>query len=95
MFIVMKFYLIFRIVRVKMKKLIFVSIILLCLACTPSYENQTSSSEWILPPELRDCKMFKLSSSDGVHMRVLRCPSSNTTTSTQCGKSTCYTGVYE
>ena len=54
-------------------------------ACNPSYSNK--SGDYLLPPELSDCKVFRLIDSKANVMRVLRCPNSITSVSYASGKS--------
>jgi hypothetical protein len=59
-------------------------ILLLVAACAPSHEPKT---EFSLPPELQDCKIFIVS--DGWKaIYITRCPNSSTSTSWihSCGK---------
>lgn len=67
-----------------MKHFILLSTFFLLVACTPSHKNDTSS--FSLPPELADCKVFKLSNDIGSIIYVTRCPNSSTHTVTT-GKS--------
>jgi hypothetical protein len=76
-----------------MNKLIFVALAILTLsACggnsTGSYSDYTQNYN-VLPPELKDCKVYGVHSNDGGgYMQTLVCPTKQTqTTSYMSGKS--------
>lgn len=71
-----------------MKKLLLIASLALT-ACTPEAIDETYSGKWILPPGLKDCKIFHLENSSGHGMNTMRCPNSTTSVSESCGKSTC------
>lgn len=60
--------------------------VLFLTGCNPSYDNQDSNYE--LPPDMRDCSIYKLNGSTfRDDLIVVRCPNSQTTTSYRYGKS--------
>ena len=61
----------------------------LMTGCSPSYKEQKGYTE--LPPELKDCKIYYVRSSDGGGLYITRCPMS--TTSTETGGRTTNTVV--
>ncbi len=61
-------------------------LLLSAVACTPTYINEIG--KYRLPPELQDCKIYYLSSSDGGSLTVVRCPNSTVTASYRKGKTT-------
>lgn len=64
-----------------------VALVVIFLAgCNPSYENKDAS--YSLPPEMQDCKIYKLNG-DAISrdIVVVRCPNSQTTTSYRYGKN--------
>ena len=60
-----------------MKKLLFVVLVMLLAGCTPSAKELNFP---VMPEELADCKVFRLSNSSGNIITVARCPNSVTTT---------------
>lgn len=63
--------------------------LILCLlvtACNPS--TKESTEDYVLPQELKDCKVYRMSNGQSV-MRALVCPHANTANTYQCGKNTC------
>jgi len=51
-------------------------------------ETKLESSDWEIPVELKDCQIFRMQNENGQYMRVMRCPSSVTSTSYKSGKTT-------
>lgn len=51
-------------------------------ACTPSASNQTDSGKWYLPQGLKDCEIYRMGSSMGDYITVMRCPASDTCVTT-------------
>ena len=51
-------------------------------ACTPSASNQTDSGKWHLPEGLKDCEIYRMGSSSGNYITVMRCPASDTCVTT-------------
>ena len=68
-----------------MRKILLASTAILMLsACSPHYSRETDN--YMLPPELADCKIFSLST--GTHgIKAIRCPNSNTSSTYSVGKS--------
>lgn len=58
------------------KKIIVLTTLLLISGC----ENSTREISFVLPPELKGCKVFRLSNTDGESLTVARCPAAATTT---------------
>lgn len=60
-------------------------------ACTPSATNQTDSGKWHLPQGLKDCEIYRMGSSTGDYITVMRCPASDTclTTNGKHPKESC------
>lgn len=56
-----------------MKKLISISMLLALVGCTPEYADQSNIFS-NLPPELKDCKIFRISGSNGGSLYVTKCP---------------------
>lgn len=54
------------------------------VGCEAGHEERTS--HYLLPPELKDCKVFLLTSDEGKYLRVVRCPNSSTNVRYNCGK---------
>lgn len=73
-----------------MKKLTLLAIMssfVFVAGCSPKTEQKTH--EYHLPPELSDCKIFKLTDGTGNFKSILyvtRCPESNTATSQSFGE---------
>lgn len=72
-----------------LKMIVLILVSLVCLAflvgCTP--ETKEESARFVLPDELKDCKVYSMSSSDtGAVLHVMRCPNS-TTSVTRSGKA--------
>ena len=71
-----------------MKKLIIAFLMVGFIGCEKSTEE--ISGTFNMPEELKDCKMYSLS--NGVSsVKVVRCPQSSTSTTYNCGKTTCST----
>jgi hypothetical protein len=66
-----------------------ISVMLLALlisACSPSYTDQTG--EYKLPPELSECKVFKVSEGFGTPIKVVYCKGKTSISSrTSTGKT--------
>lgn len=56
----------------------------LLVGCEPSASPVTFP---VLPPELLDCKFYKISKGNGDRTIIARCPGSSATTSYGCGKN--------
>ena len=69
-----------------MKKLIMALVIVSLVGCEKSTEE--ISGTFNMPEELKDCKMYRLCSERRC-VTVVRCPLSSTTTTYNCGKTTC------
>ena len=54
--------------------------LLFFVGCTPTYTKKNDN--FLLPPELSDCKIYYLNDKNGSGIYITRCPSSTTTTST-------------
>lgn len=67
-----------------MKKFLWFSVVFLS-ACTPGYKEANFT---VLPPDLKDCKIFYLTNTNGSRITVSRCPNSTTSTSYRAGKIT-------
>lgn len=71
------------------------TIVLLSLvlsACSDSYNTMDFP---VVPEELKDCKFFSVSNSSGSHLKVVRCPNSQTSTTYIEGKVTKTTVVID
>lgn len=62
----------------KLTLLVAMSSFVFLSGCSTKTEQKTE--EFDLPPELSDCKIFKLRNATGLSLYVTRCPESNTTT---------------
>lgn len=62
-----------------------VLIALLLAGCENGYEEREFPKK---PPELEDCKFYRLSNDKGGEINVARCPLSSTTTTYNVGKTT-------
>lgn len=51
---------------------------MLMVACGPKPSTVETTSTWILPEGLTDCRVYSMDSSKGASMRVMRCPNSST-----------------
>lgn len=73
--------------EVIMKKSFFVimSLVLVLTGCSKETKNITE--KFILPDGLKDCQVYFLQSSAINHIKVVRCPNSDTTTSYSSGKT--------
>ena len=69
-----------------MKKLIMTFVVVCLVGCEKSTEE--ISGTFNMPEELKDCKMYKLSKGM-INVFVVRCPQSSTSTTYNCGKTTC------
>lgn len=59
----------------------------LIVGCQPTHYEDADNS-YKLPPEMSDCKVFKLISSNDRNLYVVRCPTQTTTSETHnCGKN--------
>jgi hypothetical protein len=67
-----------------MKKFLFAIMVALLSACTPQTNSVDGSFE--KPPELQDCKFYRMRSSSGDNLTVIRCPNSVVST-TSTGKN--------
>lgn len=69
----------------KMYKLIGVMVVLALAGC----ENRATEVHYVLPNELKDCKIYYLESTRNHDLTVMRCPNSTTSTnySVQNGKA--------
>lgn len=78
-----------------MLKLLTLVMTILLVGCNPSYENKDAS--YRLPPEMQDCKIYKLNGdATSKDVIVVRCPNSQTTTSYKYGKnSQSHTTVFD
>lgn len=70
-----------------MKKLFILVTLSIGLFVGCSAETNTITDNYILPPELTHCKIFKLSNGSS-NMRVVYCPEAVTTTTHTVGKTT-------
>lgn len=69
-----------------MWKAVIVLGVIFLAGCNPSYEDKNSS--YSLPPEMQDCKVYKLNGDAiSTDIVVVRCPNSQTTTSYRYGKN--------
>ena len=69
-----------------MKKLIMALVVVCLVGCEKS--TKEISGAFNMPEELKDCKMYGLS--NGVkNVIIVRCPQSLTSTTYNCGKTTC------
>nr|HAU5726746.1 hypothetical protein [Citrobacter freundii] len=60
--------------------------VLFLTGCNPSYDNKEGS--YTLPPEMRDCSIYRLNGSMiNRDLVVVRCPNSQTTTTSKVGRS--------
>lgn len=67
------------------KSLVYTSAILITL--TGCSDRATEMRFPVLPTELKDCKIFRLSNREGDAINVARCPNSTTTTEYSSGKA--------
>lgn len=75
-----------------MKKLIIAFLMVGLVGCEKS--TKEISGAFVMPEELKDCKMYSLL--NGVtRVIVVRCPQSLTSTTYSCGKTTCSTMYVE
>jgi hypothetical protein len=65
--------------------MIYILIIFLAISCSPYHKPKT---EYSLPSELKDCKIFEISDGSKT-LYVVKCPNATTTTSwtRTCGKN--------
>lgn len=70
-------------------------ILLLCGLLAACSETSREIKFLAMPPELADCKVFRVENSGGYTMTVARCPHSTTTTEVQQGKITLVAVVAE
>jgi intein/homing endonuclease len=69
-----------------MKKIILILITLVSfMACSKKTQEYTDS--FLLPEELKDCKIFWMRGENVGSMKIVRCPNSSTTTSYEDGKT--------
>lgn len=66
-----------------LKLLLAIFVMFSLTSCTPSYDDNTG--DYKLPPELSDCKIYELNA-NLKNLYVVRCPDSQVTTTTSCGK---------
>lgn len=77
-----------------MKRLLSAVLVLLVLVgCTPLGRDVTD--EWILPDGLKDCRIYRLKNSSGLHLTVVRCQNSSTSVTTRSGKKVTHAEVIE
>ena len=69
-----------------MKRSVLLLSLLALSACTPNYESIDNNLKF--PDELKDCKAFRLDTSNGNSIVVVRCPNSTTSSTYSAGKST-------
>ncbi|MEI1732111.1 hypothetical protein V8P91_17175 [Acinetobacter baumannii] len=68
-----------------MKKVLIALTVLFLAGCEPKTNEKTG--DFILTPDLKDCRIYKLS--DGSEtITAMRCPNSSTSTQYRAGKST-------
>ena len=60
-----------------MKKLVLVLCVLVMTGCTP---ETSESHNYVLPPELSHCKIYRMRGVNAKVMVVVHCPNSETTT---------------
>ncbi|HGH3630014.1 TPA: hypothetical protein ACJK7G_000358 [Acinetobacter baumannii] len=68
-----------------MKKALFALAVLFLAGCEPSTKEKTG--DFILPPDLKDCRIYNLSDGSST-ITTMRCPNSSTATQYRVGKST-------
>ena len=69
-----------------MWKAVIALVVIFLAGCNPSYEDKNAS--YSLPPEMQDCKVYKLNGDAiSTDIVVVRCPNSQTTTSYRYGKN--------
>lgn len=66
-----------------MRKLVILTTLLTLTACTP-HTQQTY--DFVLPPELSHCRVYKMSDRSVNVIRVVHCPNASTTTAHMIGK---------
>lgn len=70
-----------------MKKLLTITFIAIAFyGCTPSAED--ISEQYTMPEELKDCTITQLRNAKLMHLNVVRCPNSSTSTTYPVGKTT-------
>lgn len=68
------------------KVLLGIALCVFLTGCEPTHYEDADSS-YKLPPEMSDCKVFKLISESDRNLYVIRCPTQTTTSETHsCGK---------
>ena len=75
-----------------MKKVAIIVALMALSGCGKSASDTTSY--WVLPEGLKDCKIFSLQNNLS-YMNVVRCPNSITTTSYKSGKTSYYQTVID
>jgi hypothetical protein len=50
-------------------------------------ETEDKTSDYLLPMELSDCKVYQMSNAAGASMFIVRCPNSATATTYRSGKT--------
>lgn len=79
-----------------MKSVLTIAIALLTatlVACEPT--TRETSQDYVLPPELQDCKAYYLRDTNGSSLTVMRCPNSTTATQKVKGKTSIKTVVID
>lgn len=77
-----------------MNKLLLLAAAVLLTACEPGYKDQTARFP-ILPPELKDCKVYRIEADGPGHIKVVRCPNSTVTTVASSGKNNAMTTIVD
>jgi hypothetical protein len=78
---------------VKLIKLSALITLMLLAGCES--ETKTTTSQWILPPELVGCDMYDMVSSTNQRITVMKCPLSSVSTEYRSGKVTNFAQTVE
>lgn len=65
-------------------KLLLISAMIVLAGCTPSAKQIFPE---VLPDGLTDCKFYSITDSNGLTMRIVRCPNSSVSTKWKSGKT--------
>ena len=72
-------------------KTIFIGMLVLATLLTGCTPSATEANYPVRPPELQDCKIYRLTNADGGSITVARCPNSTTTANYKNGKTSAAT----
>lgn len=66
----------------------YILLLLVLCACSKEYTDKTDN--YLMPPELGSCKVYRLSSDQGENMKVVYCPTATTSVKYRSGKVSIY-----